>query len=150
MCLQKLMNIHHCVFNILENNQSVTDGRTESRKDGRTDNVKTVYPTTSKVCGGKIIYNTIFNDLDDLPNKTNWASRVRDLLMSLGFYEVWIFQGVEHNNNFLLQMKQRLIEQQMFIKRLLLSNFNLTQQHLMSLNIFRLLADYECHQIDWP
>ena len=27
-------------------------GRTDARTDGRTDNVKTVYPTTSKVCGG--------------------------------------------------------------------------------------------------
>ena len=27
-------------------------GRTDARTDGRTDNVKTVYPTTNKVCGG--------------------------------------------------------------------------------------------------
>ena len=27
-------------------------GRTHARTDARTDNVKTVYPTTNKVCGG--------------------------------------------------------------------------------------------------
>ena len=27
-------------------------GRTDGRTHGRTDNVKTVYPTTNKVCGG--------------------------------------------------------------------------------------------------
>ena len=42
------MNIHHCVFKILGKNQSVTDGHT----DRWTDNVKTIYPTTNKVCGG--------------------------------------------------------------------------------------------------
>ena len=29
-----------------------TDGRTDTRTHGRTDNVKTVYPPTNKVCGG--------------------------------------------------------------------------------------------------
>ena len=42
MCCQKLMNIHHCVFK-------------KKNKGSRTDNVKTVYPTTNKVCGGIII-----------------------------------------------------------------------------------------------
>lgn len=35
----------------------------------------------------------MLNDLEELPNKTNWASLVRNLLMSLGFYEVWLSQG---------------------------------------------------------
>ena len=48
--MQKLMNTHLCVFKILETNQSVTDRHT----GGRTDNVKSVYPTTNKVCGGGI------------------------------------------------------------------------------------------------
>ena len=34
----------------------------------------------------------MLNDLEELPNKTNWASLVRKLLMSLGFYEVWLSQ----------------------------------------------------------
>ena len=28
------------------------NGRTDARTDARTDKVKTVYPTTNKVCGG--------------------------------------------------------------------------------------------------
>ena len=47
MCLQKLMNIHHCVFKIL-GKKSKCRGQTL----GRTDNVKIVYPTTKKVCRG--------------------------------------------------------------------------------------------------
>ena len=31
MCLQNLMNFHHCLFKILKKNQNVTDGRTERR-----------------------------------------------------------------------------------------------------------------------
>ena len=28
-------------------------------------------------------------DLEELPNKANWASMVRSLLINLVFYEVW-------------------------------------------------------------
>ena len=38
----------------------------------------------------KIIYKMMLSDLEELPNKTNWASLVRSLLMHLGFYEVWL------------------------------------------------------------
>ena len=44
------MNIHSCVLKILEK-KCVTDGHTDGHTDELTD-VKTVYPTTKKVCGG--------------------------------------------------------------------------------------------------
>ena len=56
----------------------------------------------------RIVYNMMLNDLEEAPNKTNWASLVRNLLMSLGFYEVWLSQGVGNINIFLSQMKQGL------------------------------------------
>ena len=56
----------------------------------------------------RIVYNMMLNDLEDLLNKTNWASLVRNLLTSLGFYEVWLSQGVGNINIFLSQMEQRL------------------------------------------
>ena len=34
----------------------------------------------------KIIYNLMLRDINQLPNKINWASLLRDLLMSLGFF----------------------------------------------------------------
>ena len=37
-------------------------GRTHAWTDGRTDNVKTVYPTTNKVCGGGGIINSIIHE----------------------------------------------------------------------------------------
>ena len=50
----------------------------------------------------------MLNNLEELPHKTNWESLVRILLMSLGFYQVWLSQGVGDINNFLTQMKQQL------------------------------------------
>ena len=47
MCMQGLMKFHPLLLKILRK-QNITDGRT----DGRTDNVKTVYPPTNTVCGG--------------------------------------------------------------------------------------------------
>lgn len=58
----------------------------------------------------KLMYNTMLNDLAELPNKTNWASLVRHLLMSLGFYEAWLNQGVGNVNIFLSLFKQRLAD----------------------------------------
>ena len=56
----------------------------------------------------KIIYNMMLADLEELPNKTNWASLVRDLLTNLGFHEVWLLQGVGNVNIFLSELKLRL------------------------------------------
>ena len=53
----------------------------------------------------KLIYNLMVNDLEELPNKTNWASLVRLLLMSLGFFEVWLAQGVGNIDAFLTVFK---------------------------------------------
>ena len=42
------------------------------------------------------------------PNKVNWAYLVKDLLSRLGFYHVWLNQGVGNVNAFLNLFKQRL------------------------------------------
>ena len=42
----------------------------------------------------KLVYNMMLSDLELFPNKVNWVSLVRHLLMSLGFYQVWLNQGV--------------------------------------------------------
>ena len=34
-------------------------------------------------------------------NTTNWASKLKDLLSTLEFYEVWLNQGVGNKNAFL-------------------------------------------------
>ncbi len=41
-----------------------------------------------------IIYKMMLNDIVERPNKTNWASHVKELLASLGFHHVWLTQGV--------------------------------------------------------
>ena len=53
MCLQNLMNFHHCLFKILKKNQNIKDGWTDERKDGRTDGQReNSIPPTNIVCGG--------------------------------------------------------------------------------------------------
>ena len=42
----------------------------------------------------RLLYKVMLNDIEEMPDKTNWASLVKQLLMSLGFYEVWLAQGV--------------------------------------------------------
>ena len=36
----------------------------------------------------------MLKDIETVSNTVNWASLVRHLLISLGFYEVWMQQGV--------------------------------------------------------
>ena len=57
-----------------------------------------------------IIYNLMLHDIDQSPNKVNWASLLRDLLRSLGFNNVWLNQGVGNINAFLAVLKQRLTD----------------------------------------
>ena len=47
--------------------------------------------------------------LDEV-GRTTWASCVRELLFSYGFGYVWIAHEVCHENDFLLQFKQRVID----------------------------------------
>lgn len=58
----------------------------------------------------KMVYNLMLGDLELLPNKVNWASLVRHLLLSLGFYEVWLNQGVGDYNKFTSLFRQRLTD----------------------------------------
>ena len=51
MFLQSLVIFHQGLFKILWK-QNVSDTLSFVRSDGRTDNVKTVYPPTNIVCGG--------------------------------------------------------------------------------------------------
>ena len=53
-------------------------------------------------------YKILVNDLVLRPNKRNWASLVKDSLSGLGFYEVWLTQGVGDVKLFLSLLKQRL------------------------------------------
>ena len=38
-----------------------------------------------------IVYRILRNDIELFPNKNNWTSLLRDMLSTLGFYEVRIF-----------------------------------------------------------
>ena len=50
----------------------------------------------------------MLTDINDKPNIQNWASLVRNTLSNLGFFNVWIAQGVGDVNIFLSVIKQRL------------------------------------------
>ena len=38
----------------------------------------------------KIVYNALYDDCLNHPNKLSWATLLRDLLSNLGFMDVWI------------------------------------------------------------
>ena len=56
------------------------------------------------------IYNVMLNDIADRQNIQNWASLVINTLANLGFFEVWLAQGVGDMNKFLLILKQRFAD----------------------------------------
>ena len=58
----------------------------------------------------KHVYNFMLQDVEAHPNKVNWAVLVRNLLSELGFYEVWVQQGVGNYNVFISLFKQRLTD----------------------------------------
>ena len=43
----------------------------------------------------------MLNDCQVNPEKSNWASSVRNLLSNYGFMDVWLAQGVGNTNIFL-------------------------------------------------
>ena len=57
-----------------------------------------------------LTYKIKYNDLEQRPNATSWASLAKDLLFSLGFNEVWLQQGVGNYNIFISLLKQRLTD----------------------------------------
>lgn len=56
----------------------------------------------------KCIYNMMLQDLEGTPTTRNWASLVKCMLTELGFYHVWLSQGVGDIPHFLTLFKQRL------------------------------------------
>ncbi|MCG8048238.1 MAG: reverse transcriptase family protein [Candidatus Thiodiazotropha endolucinida] len=56
----------------------------------------------------KLMYELMLNDIERHPTVVNWASLVRDILLPLGFNEVWLQQGVGDFSRFLSLFKQRL------------------------------------------
>ena len=53
-------------------------------------------------------YQLMMTDIENKPDSVNWASKLRDLFSNLGFYGVWVNQGVGNKNRFLDEFKQRL------------------------------------------
>ena len=48
----------------------------------------------------KFAHELLLSVLRRKPNTVNWASKVKDLLSSMKFYEVWLAQGVGNKNDF--------------------------------------------------
>ena len=57
------------------------------------------------------IYRLLFQDMLDLPNKTNWCSLLRNLLFTLGLNDVWHYQSIGDVDIFLKIVKQRINDQ---------------------------------------
>ena len=59
----------------------------------------------------KKIYLLLKNDCENNIRVKNWCSLLKQLLCTLGFYEVWLFQEVGNVSVFLSNVKQRLSDQ---------------------------------------
>ena len=58
----------------------------------------------------RMIYELMLRDKELLPTKVNWASLVKKIFMTLGYYEVWVNQGVGDYDIFMLSLKQRFTD----------------------------------------
>ena len=56
----------------------------------------------------KLIYNLMLYDITEIPNIKNWVSLVKNLLSNLGFFPVWVAQGVGDEKIFLSIFRQRV------------------------------------------
>ena len=56
-------------------------------------------------------YKSMYSQVDENNNIINWAVCGRDLLLGLGFWEVWYQQGVANKSLFLRTCRQRLRDQ---------------------------------------
>ena len=60
----------------------------------------------------KKVYLMLKSDVDTHPNVKNWCSLLRDLLSSLGLYDVWLYHDIGNcNHAFLSSVKQRIQNQ---------------------------------------
>ena len=84
----------------------------------------------------KCVYNMMLHDAEDHPTKINWAILVRNLLSELGFYEVWVHQGVGNYNLFLSLLNQRLTDT--FVQ-----NHNARVQTLNRARFFNLFSSFK-------
>ena len=56
----------------------------------------------------KLIYNLMLYDITERPHVKNWVSLVKNLLSNLGFFHVWVAQGVGDEKIFLSIFRQRV------------------------------------------
>lgn len=83
----------------------------------------------------KITYTTLVNDNERMPRKSNWASLVKDMLSELGFYEVWLYQGVGNIPYFVSVFKQRLRDN-------ILQNWQARLENSPKARFYRLFSDF--------
>ena len=109
-----------------------------------------------------LIYRMMLSDMESSPSTVNWSSLVKHILLSLGFYEVWLAQGVGNYNAFISIFKQRLTDtfiqnwhsriqsptRAVFIDQLQCFNFSHILKKSTSQNFQKFLVDYVCHHID--
>jgi hypothetical protein len=56
----------------------------------------------------KIVYKMLLNH--DSVGRTNWASKVKNILFKYGFGDIWFGQGVGDRRSFLYIFKQRIVD----------------------------------------
>jgi len=56
------------------------------------------------------VYEVLDTDANSNPNKVWWVTLLKNLLSTLGFYEVWLAESVGNVDVFIHVFKQRLLD----------------------------------------
>ena len=56
----------------------------------------------------KHIYNVMLQEMNMYPNRNSWGKSVKTVIENLGFYNVWLNQGVVYESLFLKMFEQLL------------------------------------------
>ena len=75
------------------------------------------------------------NDAVLYPHKVSWVTLLQHLLSSLGFYEVWLAQGVGNVNAFVRVFEQRLRDNNV-------QNWNSRVEHLSRSIFFKSIVTF--------
>ncbi len=86
----------------------------------------------------KCVYNMMLNEIERAPTVKNWASLVKHMLSELGFYDVWLSQGVGDSTQFLSILRQR-------IKDVFIQDWNSRLQDSSRALFYRSISNFEYH-----
>ena len=86
------------------------------------------------------MYKVLDTDANINPNKVSWVTLLKNLLSTLGFYEVWLAQSVGNVDVFIHVFKQRL-------RNVNIQNWNSRIENSPRITFFKNIVSFDLHVI---